>query len=332
MAFKICVIGCGGIAWRGHGPAYRRYREERPDTELAACVDADPDRAAKFAEEFGFRRAYTRVEEALETERPDAVCLLVPAPYIAELAASILGQGYPLLLEKPPGTTREEALRIAAAAIRPNGGEIPTQVAFNRRYMPLIGQAVDALKEWREAGRLHHIAYDISRVGRTDDEDASVTAIHGIDALRTLAGSDYRDIRLSYRPLPHLGSRVTNVSLEGEFQSGATFRLNYFPAAGAVYERAAINCEDATLLLRLPFWTSNDSPGGVLLQGNRELKHWASEAEPFVTNGFYEENAGFFDAVRAGMQPTGGIRTAIQSVEVAEAVLRRETRYASDNR
>lgn len=332
MPFKICVIGCGAIAWRGHGPAYRRYREERPDTELVACVDADLDKAAAFAAEFGFCRSYARIDEALDAERPDAVCLLVPAPRIAELAVSILRRGYPLLLEKPPGVSKEEALRIASAAARPEGGEIATRVAFNRRYMPLVRQARIVLDEWNAAGRLHHIAYDISRVGRTDDEDASVTAIHGVDALRELAGSDYRDIRLAYRPLPHLGPRVTNVALEGEFRSGVTFRLNYYPVAGAVYERATITGEDGTLLLRLPFWTSSDSPGSAeLLTGNRERERWErSGDEAYAANGFYEENAGFFDAVRAGLSPSGGIRSAIQSVEVAEAIWRRETRYSAE--
>ncbi|MFF2908486.1 Gfo/Idh/MocA family protein [Paenibacillus sp. NPDC057934] len=334
MTFKICVVGCGSIAWRGHGPAYRRYVAEHPDTELVACVDADPVKAAAFAAEFGFTRTYTQVEEALEKERPDVVCLLVPAPHIAGLAVSILERGYPLLLEKPPGVSKEEALQIAAAAQRPDGSEIPNRVAFNRRYMPLVIQARSQLEEWSAAGRLHHIAYDISRVGRTDDEDASVTVIHGIDALRELVGSDYSNIRLRYRKLPHLGAGVTNVALEGEFLSGITFSLNYYPVAGAVYERVEVSGEGVSLRLKLPFWTSHDSPGSAeLWSSNHRTASWAGAAiagseEPYVVNGFYEENAGFFNELRTGLQTTGGITTAIQSVEVAEAVSRRATHYA----
>ncbi|WP_141501561.1 Gfo/Idh/MocA family protein [Paenibacillus luteus] len=333
MAFKICIVGCGSIAWRGHGPAYRRYAEKHPDTELAACIDTDPDKAAAFAREFGFARTYTQVDEALENERPDVVCLLVPAPHIASLAIYILKQGYPLLLEKPPGVSKEEALRIAAAAQRPDGSELPNRVAFNRRYMPLVIQARNQLEEWSAAGRLHHIAYDISRVGRTDDEDVSVTAIHGIDALRELAGADYKDIRLHYRKLPHLGAGVTNVALEGEFQSGITFRLNYYPVAGAVYERVEATGEGISLRLKLPFWTSHDSPGGAQLwKSNQRTTYWngaavAGSEDPYVINGFYDENAEFFNDIRAGRQPSGGIASAIQSVEVAEAVSRRSTHY-----
>ncbi|MFF2091265.1 Gfo/Idh/MocA family protein [Paenibacillus sp. NPDC058174] len=333
MAFKLCVVGCGGIAWRGHGPAYRRYAAEHPDTELAACVDLDREKASAFAAEFGFARTYDQVEEALEKERPDVVCLLVPAPYIAASAAAILEKGYPLLMEKPPGVSKEEALQIAAAARRPDGSEIPNRVAFNRRYMPIVAQARSLAEQWMNEDRLHHLAYNIGRVNRTDDEDASVTLIHGIDTLRELAGSDYRDIRLSYRKLSHLGAGVTNVALEGEFWSGAMFSLNYYPVAGAVYERAELLGENVTLRLKLPFWTSHDSPGSVeLWSGNGRIADDEGAAvagleEPYVVNGFYEENASFFNAVRAGRKPTGGIATAIQSVEVAEAVYQRATRY-----
>ncbi|WP_138750897.1 Gfo/Idh/MocA family protein [Paenibacillus sinopodophylli] len=333
MPFKICVVGCGSIAWRGHGPAYRRYAAERTDTELAACVDTDLNKAGAFAKEFGFARTYSRVDEALASERPDVVCLLVPAPHIALLAISILEQGYPLLLEKPPGVSKDEAERIADAAQQPDGSELPNRVAFNRRYMPLVIQARGQLNEWSADGKIHHIAYDISRVGRTDDEDASVTIIHGIDALRELTGSDYREVRMQYKRLPHLGADVTNVALEGEFLSGVTFSLNYYPAAGAVYERAQISGEGVSLRMKLPFWTSHDSPGSLELWSNNECTaNWKGEAvagsdEAYIINGFYEENAGFFDDIRAGRKPVGGIASAIQTVEVAEAVYRRAAQY-----
>ena len=41
MAFKICVICCGGIAFNSHGPGYKKYAEQHKDTILAACCDID---------------------------------------------------------------------------------------------------------------------------------------------------------------------------------------------------------------------------------------------------------------------------------------------------
>ncbi|MEW9700528.1 Gfo/Idh/MocA family protein [Paenibacillus sp. SI92] len=333
MAFKICAIGCGSIAIKGHGPAYRQYASKHPDVELAACVDTNSLRAAEFAARFGFQRSYTDLDAALDLEQPDAVCLHVPAPLIADLAVRILRKGYPLLLEKPPGISKDEVLQIADATERNGSVRLPTQVAFNRRYMPISLRVKEQVAEWNRNGKLHHISYDMYRVGRTDSEDASVTAIHGIDAMKFWAESEYEEIRFRYTKLGHLGPNVTNVSLEGRFVSGVTCQLNYFPVSGAVLERVAIIGETQTMFVNLPFWSSHDSPGSVqCYQNNQMQEQWdglalAGTEDAFVTNGFYAENESFFDDLRARKQPVGDIRSAIQSVEIAACILQRREKY-----
>jgi hypothetical protein len=49
----------------------------------------------------------------------------------------------------------------------------------------------------------------------------------------------------------------------------------------------------------------------------------------FEVNGFYAENAGFFDAVRAGARPTGNLRDARQSVEIAQFLRERRACYGA---
>jgi len=341
MSFKLVLIGCGAIAHKGHGPALRFYADNHVDVELAACVDRDIVKAEAFAAAFGFGRAYADIGEALDAEQPAAVSLVVPAPLIAGLAEPILRKGYPLLLEKPPGLSMAEALRIRDASLREGAEPVPHQVAFNRRYMPVSRQVRELSAKWIQERRLHHISYDIHRVGRTDAEDASVTVIHGIDVLRQWAGSDYRTATFRYGRLPQLGADVANVSVTGEFMSGVTFQLNYFPVSGAVHERAVLTAEDATLHVRLPFWTSPDLQGGVeLYTGNKLVRHWSGTelvrhwdgsglagGESWAANGFYAENAAFLDDIRTGRRPAGDTGSALQAVAVAECLLLRKEEY-----
>ncbi|MEK8129092.1 Gfo/Idh/MocA family oxidoreductase [Paenibacillus filicis] len=322
MAFKIVIVGCGSIAWRGHGPACRAYAQRHPDVELAACVDPDRERAESFREAFGFGRAYTDLDAALETEKPDAVCLLVPYRFTADLAEQILNKGYPLLTEKPPGMTREETLRLIAAARRSG---VPHQVAWNRRHMPVVTEAKRWLDEQAPAGRLHHIRYDLHRVDRVGS-DASITMVHGIDTVKYWVGSDYKQVRFRYQPIEHHGARETNIYMECEFESGVWAHIHYFPLAGAVLERAVIDAAGHTMVIQLPFWTSKDSPGSIQhLSGNEHAPvlggdELGGSGEEYVANGFLQENASFFDHLRAGIHPPESLASSLQQVEIAEAI------------
>jgi hypothetical protein len=49
--------------------------------------------------------------------------------------------------------------------------------------------------------------------------------------------------------------------------------------------------------------------------------------EIFVLEGFYGENASFFDDIRAGRRPVDDLRSTRQSVEVAEHIRARSSEY-----
>src|SRR5207244_2147554 len=123
----------GEHATSSHGPALALYAARHPRTELLACCDLDPGKAERYRARFGFARAYTNLRRMLDTERPDAVSLVAPVERTCELACLILGWGFPLLMEKPPGRTIAEVDRMIAAA-----GGVAHQVAFNRRFAPLL--------------------------------------------------------------------------------------------------------------------------------------------------------------------------------------------------
>jgi myo-inositol 2-dehydrogenase/D-chiro-inositol 1-dehydrogenase len=312
---RLVVIGCGEHAESSHGPAQARYAARHRDLDRAACCDLDPARAERYRERFGFARSYTDALAMLEAERPDAVVLVVPAEVTAGLASRILERGFPLLLEKPPGRTVQEVDCMIAAVARA-GRPAPHQVAFNRRFVPLLREARRRLA----ALAVTHVHYEMTRVDRLDP-DLSTTAIHGIDAVRFLAGSDYEHARFRYAD--------SNIFVDAELATGATAHLAFCPLAGAVLERATVHARDHTLLVRIPMWGGPDSPGRLEhFERGRLLDAVAGAPdEPFVLGGFYGEYEAFLGDLAAGRAPSPGLAESRQSVEIADCIRRRESEY-----
>src|SRR5688572_23333282 len=321
---KLCAIGCGEHAASSHGPAQALYAARHPGFVLAACSDIDAARAESHRDRFGFARSAADPWAMLDAERPDAVVVVVSEHAMCEVASRVLERGYPLLLEKPPGRTPEEVDRMAAAAER---GEVPHQVAFNRRFAPMVRAARDAAVEIGVP--LRHVHYEMTRVGRRDP-DFSTTAIHGIDAVRFLAGSDYASVRFSYRERPEIGSGVADIFMDAVMASGATAHLAFCPNAGVVVERATLHAGGHTVFVRVPMWGGTDSPGRLEhFEGGRLRTETTGEpdAEPFVLGGFYAEYEAFLGDLAAGRTPSPGLRESRQSVAVAERIRHRESEF-----
>ena len=323
MPFKICVIGCGWMAGAGHGPAYQKYVNEHPETELTACCDIDGGRAEAFKNDFGFQRFYTDWEAMLAAEKPDAVCLLVNVEYISPISIKIFEMGIPLFLEKPPGINEAEAVRMAEAAARHN---VLHSVAFNRRSTPVILKVAQAVKNLPSVQRF---SYELLRAGRYD-RDFSTTAIHGIDALRHISGADYKHIDFTYQELPELGEGVCNAVLECSLTNGATANLVFAPVNGILREGGYVIADGHYIEFSLPI----PQPKDVFLKHYKDnsLINTPSdcpiEEEMYMAQGFYEENRSFFDDVRAERKPLHSIEETLQSVIVAECIRNRKKVYA----
>ena len=330
---RLCLIGCGEHASSSHGPAQARYAAAHPETVLAACCDVEAGRAERHRQRFGFARAYTDADAMIEAEKPDAAALVVPDTLTAPLGVPLLERGLPLLIEKPPGRTVEEVDALAAAAGRgPSGREVPHQVAFNRRFVPLVLEARRRLDALGPPAVVQHVHYEMTRVGRRDP-DFSTTAIHGLDAVRFLARADYAEARFRYHPLPDLGPGVANIFVDAVMSSGATAHLAFCPAAGVVAERAVVHAGAHTLFLRIPMWSGFDSPGrlqhleGGQVRADLRGAEGAPEGEAFVLGGFYGEYEAFLGGLAEGRALSPSLRESRQSVEVAECVRHREKEF-----
>jgi predicted dehydrogenase len=331
VSFRIAIIGCGNMSAYAHGPSLARYALTHPDTELAACCDLDEKRASAYRERFGFVRSFTDLDEMLDEVKPNAVSLVVREHHTAQLGCHILKKGFPLILEKPPGVNPQELRRLIRAADK---RQVPHQVAFNRRYHPVLR----ALKKQTDSsGAEKHIRYTMTRVRRLD-ADFSHTAIHALDAVRFLAGSDYARAVISYRHLPGLGSTVANVFLDCVFVSGATAQLTICPVTGANVERAEVFALDNS-------WCGELEAAKEAPEMPAALRHFknsvcveelsgaalAGGTEFFLTNGFYAENEAFLDAVRSGQRPVDDLRSCVQAMTLAQALRERKSKCKIQN-
>jgi myo-inositol 2-dehydrogenase / D-chiro-inositol 1-dehydrogenase len=331
---KLCLVGCGEHAETSHGPAQAKYAAAHPEVSLAACCDLDMARAERHRERFGFLRAYADPFTMIDAEGPDAVVLVVPDTVTAELGTRILERGLPLLVEKPPGRTVEEVDRLIAAAEGGAGGPVAHQVAFNRRFAPLVRELRCRLAALGPPSVLYHVHYEMTRVDRRDP-DFSTTAIHGIDAVRFLAASDFALARFRYQERPELGHGVANIFVDGVFASGATAHLAFCPVAGVVAERATVEARGHTFFLKVPMWGAFDSPGRLqhlergTLVADLTGDTLSDGALPFELGGFYDEYVGFLGDLAAGRPPRPSLRETRQSVEMAEAIRHRRSEYTA---
>ena len=314
--FKIAVIGCGGISVQAHGPSLEKYAKERENVVLAACCDVVAEKAEAYRERFGFLRAYTDMEEMMERERPDALSVLVPVAHTAQVVLRVMERGIPVLLEKPPGLYPQDTRRLIETADRMQAIH---QVAFNRRFMPLM----QAARQRLEGETIQFISYDMFRVGRRD-RDFATTAIHAVDAVSHLAGSPYRSVRFRYTAALPDDPNVVNIFLEGVMQNGTLIRIQICTMSGIACERAAVHASGRYLSLKLPFFTGADRPASLTeYEQNRLVGERLSDEPDFISNGFWDENRVFYDTVRAGGRPTADLRSSWQSAVLADSIRRR---------
>lgn len=321
MRFKVCLIGCGDFAAQVHGAAHVNYANNDPSVELAACCDLDGARAKEFSKRFCYRRFYTDMEAMMDQESPDVVIVLVMPQVAAKVASSVLRRGTPFFLEKPPGMNLKEIDDLIAIAAE---YMVPNQVAFNRRYMPLMRRA----REIIEAGLnpIQQVNYNMIRYGR-DDPDFSVTAIHAIDAAMFLAGSPYRKVSLRFEALKGVEASRSNFSLLGECESGTSINIHVQPMAGYLSEYFSVHGVGVSLF--------GEILGPGLAANSGKLEHWVRDkrvekySDVGLTissrTGIDGEFAAFCDAVRSGAIPTPSLEHCWRQVRLMEAVRNRET-------
>ena len=318
MSFSICMIGCGSFAQLCHGPAQRKYAGSHPDVRLAACCDVDENRAREYAKAFGFARHATDIPAMLATEKPDAVILAVPPVMTCDVASLVLERGFPLLMEKPPGISPAELGRLIAAAEK---GGARAQVAFNRRYMPVMRRARAILDAGIRPESVGRIDYEMIRFDRWDP-DFSTTAVHAVDAALFLARSPFLAAEIRLQTQQGGNREAVNIAVEAECAAGTQVRVNIQPVAGFNADTAKIHAVGQSLVIKIPV-----SPQST---ANGTLEHWCGDklittfsdhaCDAVEKLGVFGETEAFLNAVRSGSSMTPGLQDCHQQVALMEAL------------
>jgi len=324
--FNICIIGCGSMSNAVHGPSFAKYAKDNNDFNLLACCDLNEKAAKAYASKFGFKKYYTDIDTMLKEETPDVISVIVPVNLTKEISIKVMKYGYPLILEKPPGMNEIQCQDMITIAKESN---IKNQVAFNRRYSPIISHFKNMLDKCEYD--LEYIKCDFYRNQRKD-KDFSTTCIHGIDTVRYLIGSDYKKISFTYQQLKH--SPVGNIFLDCTFVNGVKAHINFMSCVGKSQEEYLINAYDNTYILKHAVGNDLETSGRITHFINAVKVYDKTGIqlkipnENYICAGFYNENKHFFDCVKNNVEISGDIADGLQSVIIADCIRNKVKNYS----
>ncbi len=209
---RIAFVGCGGHAAGSLYPQFQFIDE----IDLVAVVDSVEEKRLRMQRRAGARRAYAEVEEMLDKEKPEGVCIAGPPQMHYEVGLQVLRRGIPIFVEKPSAIDFAHALALAEAArIAGTFG----MTAFMKRF----GSAYEKAKEItqrEEFGPVSLVSFRFSHGaypaiwGITDPALACLIGCqcHAFDLVRYFAG----DVIELYAHLCDRG--------EGRFAFAVTFK------------------------------------------------------------------------------------------------------------
>jgi predicted dehydrogenase len=195
------VVGVGFVGGQAHAPSFKKIE----GSHLVALCDMIEEKVKPLAEKNEVKY-YLSFDKAIDDPEVDAVVVAVPTPYHYDLVMKAISKGKHVLCEIPVAPKIEQIKEIDKAAkkagvtVMPNlnfrfapiyvkmkeliqEGRIGKPVAMHyREFLP----AADLAAQWPAGGW----AWNIEKAGGYPDWTLS---IWGIDMLRWVAGSEYKD-------------------------------------------------------------------------------------------------------------------------------------------
>lgn len=151
------IIGFGNVAAQGHLPGWRT----RPDFQIVAVADPDPQRRALAEKLLPRTRTYVSSDELLGNERLDFVDIATPPALHAPAIIAAANAHVHVLCEKPLTTSLTD-YQAVRAAVRQSG--IVLHTVHNWKYSEAF-RAVRRLVAKGALGPLSTISFDTARNG-----------------------------------------------------------------------------------------------------------------------------------------------------------------------
>lgn len=312
------VVGCGVHSTSSILPSLRHAR-----IRLVAVCDLDLDRAEFARRQFGAEKAYGAVDEMLARTDLDAVLVVGPPGLHVSAGIAALESGRHVFIEKPPGTSLADALRLQVAS---QAAQRQLMVGFMKRRASayrLVKQVIgDRAFGNVTSAHLTYAHWPVTglRLHLTD------MSIHALDLVRWLLGDPSRmtvykraihDNHVVALMLEHPPAAVSQLDLSA-FQPGVQERLV------VTGEGAVVEVEDLTRLryVRQAAGAPHEAPN------NRVTSSWAPELaipdwenDRLVLQGYAPELIAFAAAIREGRPVEPSIDDGVAAMRLIEAVV-----------
>lgn len=313
----IAVVGCGVHSTTAILPSLRHAR-----ARLMAVCDLDGGRAEFARRRFGAEAAYDSLDALLARTDLDAVIVVGPPALHVHAGIAALGSGRHVFVEKPPGESLEDAIRLREAAL---AADRQLMVGFNKRRASAYRLAAQliAAPEFGEitSVELTNSSFPIPglRLHLTD------MSIHALDTVRWLAGEP---VRIACFKRGKGDNHVLALTVEHE--SGIVSRLELSAFAPGLIERLAVTGEGAAVQVEGPArLTYSVQAEGLSAEetNTRVTRAWAPEMslpdkqnDTQVVQGYATELIAFCDAVREGRDVTPSIDDGVAAMRMIEAI------------
>ena len=317
---NVGVIGVGNM-----GQHHARIYSKLENSNLVCICDINEKRGKEIAEKYGCKY-YKNYIDMLKNEKLDAVSVCVPTSLHHEVAKNVILNGINLLIEKPIAKTVEEGEELVKLAKEKN---VKLTVGHIERFNP----AIRKLKEMIAQNELGNITSVIARrVGlfppQIKDADVIIDlAVHDIDVFNYLFNkTPVRVYAKSGRALINKRADFSDIFLEYEGVSGF-IQVNWITPIKI--RSLAVNgtrgyVELNYITQEINFYKSNyetshnDFGDFVIKFGSPEKKIIdIKKEEPLKI-----ELESFINCIKAGEEPLVTGEDALNSLKVAEAIIR----------
>ena len=177
------MIGHSGRGDYGHG--LEGVFSNRPNVEIVALVDPDPQGRARTAAKIGALRSYADYREMLDKEQPNLVSIAMRhADQHHAIALAALRAGAHIYCEKPFVTAPDESDELLTQADKRG---LRIAVAHTMRMLPAVVRLKQAIAESLIGEIVELRAYG-KQDARAGGEDMMVLGSHLFDLMRLFLG------------------------------------------------------------------------------------------------------------------------------------------------
>ncbi len=304
------MIGCGAHAAEAHATPLKDYAARMPEKlSLVAACDLRLEAAQAFCRQYGFAAAYSDLDQMLAEAKPDGAWCIVPPAFIVATSIKLLELGIPTVIEKPLGTSIEQARQLVAVADRTG---TPHMVSVNRRFVPRLNQAIT----WAAGrGPLQYLRISMLRNRRVEKSFLSETGIHAIDAARHIAG----DVAIaSIMPMHREPLAGCWQMIDLLFASGARGRIDVLTTTGSQAENYELFGEGFRVDLQTRLPIGNQSSLRCYAGDKLVLEDVAPADESLnIARGEVSELNEFVQSLAEGRRPYPSAGEILPSIELA---------------